>query len=142
MDHEEEIRHLGVGRHFGEWWGSKIQRTYGLRNGDKRFSLFNTIRWCEAGSTPKVRSEGPNGIIMQKVLPPCVSLVPELYRGPFDTNKIEEVLQDLISHGSYASPFMNPEGIVIYHVAAGVGFKKTIEGDQYSKEVFKQMSKN
>jgi hypothetical protein len=34
---------LGEGRHYGEWWGSGIQRNYGLK--EKRFSLFNTFRW-------------------------------------------------------------------------------------------------
>src|SRR5262249_48952948 len=33
---------LGLGLHFGEWWGSGIQRGYGLPKGEKRFSLFNT----------------------------------------------------------------------------------------------------
>ena len=34
---EEELRAgLGVGRHFGEWWGLGIQRGYGLQ--EKRFS--------------------------------------------------------------------------------------------------------
>lgn len=36
---------LGPGLHFGEWWGSGIQRGYGLPKGEKRFSLFNTGRW-------------------------------------------------------------------------------------------------
>jgi hypothetical protein len=38
---KEELRKLGPGRHFGEWWGNGIQRGYGLPKGDKRFSLFN-----------------------------------------------------------------------------------------------------
>lgn len=36
---------LGFGTHFGEWWGSGIQRGYGLPKGEKRFSLFNVHRW-------------------------------------------------------------------------------------------------
>jgi len=42
-DNKEELLTLGVGRHFGEWWGEGIQRNYGLK--ERRFSLFNTIRW-------------------------------------------------------------------------------------------------
>ena len=38
--HEDDLRQLGTGRHFGEWWGSGIQRRYGLA--EKRFSLFRT----------------------------------------------------------------------------------------------------
>jgi hypothetical protein len=43
MDHRDELLTLGPGRHFGEWWGSGIQRRYGLD--EKRFSLFNVSRW-------------------------------------------------------------------------------------------------
>ncbi len=38
---KQELLKLGAGRHFGEWWGSGIQRGYGLQKGEKRFSLFN-----------------------------------------------------------------------------------------------------
>lgn len=40
-----ELFKLGQGRHFGEWWGSGIQRGYNLPKGEKRFSLFNALRW-------------------------------------------------------------------------------------------------
>src|SRR6266853_6537645 len=40
--HTSELRTLGPGRHYGEWWGCGIQRGYGLPKGEKRFSLFNT----------------------------------------------------------------------------------------------------
>src|SRR5687767_3287692 len=42
-ENKELLMKLGVGRHFGEWWGAGIQRTYGLK--EKRFSLFNSSRW-------------------------------------------------------------------------------------------------
>ena len=42
-DHAEELRGLGEGHHFGEWWGRGIQRGYGLQT--RRFSLFNVDRW-------------------------------------------------------------------------------------------------
>jgi hypothetical protein len=44
----DELLTLGPGRHFGEWWGSGIQRGYGLPKGEKRFSLFNVSRWGES----------------------------------------------------------------------------------------------
>ena len=44
LAHKDELMALGPGRHFGEWWGSGCQRGYGLTNGEKRFSLFNTSR--------------------------------------------------------------------------------------------------
>ena len=42
---------LGEGVHFGEWWGSGIQRGYGLEKGEKRFSLFNAHRWADIEQT-------------------------------------------------------------------------------------------
>jgi len=37
-------------------------------------------------------------------------------------------------YGSLAAPgFMNPEGIVSYHIAGNTGFKKTIEKDSEPK---------
>ena len=44
-DHKGELMTLGVGFHYGEWWGQGIQRGYGLK--EKRFSLFNTSRWSD-----------------------------------------------------------------------------------------------
>ncbi len=116
QEHADELRELGVGRHYGEWWGMGIQRKYGLN--EKRFSLFNTSRWSESR-------------------PVCCSVVPILYSGPFDTTMIEHgVLHDLAKFGSVAAPgFMKPEGIVIYHSASGQLFKKTIEKDGEPKGV-------
>lgn len=59
---KEELLKLGPGHHFGEWWGSGIQRGYGLK--EKRFSLFNTFRWSDAA-----------------VRPSCCSVVPVLSAG-------------------------------------------------------------
>ncbi len=110
----DEILKLGSGRHFGEWWGGKIQRGYGEK--EKRFSLFNTSRWNS------------------ETLPACCSVVPVLYKGLFDTNKVVEVLDNLRLHGSQASPgFMKPEGVVIYHVQGNLFFKKTLDKDDEYK---------
>lgn len=116
-DHREELLTLGPGRHFGEWWGSGIQRRYGLTGDDKRFSLFNVSRW---------RDERPA----------CCRVVPVLYEGPFDTQQVEAALYDLGCAGSVAAPgFMNPEGVVVFHIAGNVGFKKTLLKDDEPKSV-------
>jgi len=130
-EHETELRQLGPGRHFGEWWGSGIQRGYGLSKGEKRFSLFNTVRWCLNGQTPQVIPGGdPRITKVQDVLPACVGLVPILWRGDFDSLPVETILTDLVTTGSKAAPgFMVPEGIVIFHVAGNVAFKKTLDKD-------------
>ena len=120
-DNKEELLNLGVGTHFGEGWGSGIQRGYGLEKGLKRFSLFNTSRWNDID-----------------VRPTCCHVVPELYRGEFITSAIENALNNLKQFGSVASAgFMKPEGIVIFHTAGNFGFKKTIEKDEIPKSLVK-----
>lgn len=112
-DHRDELLKLGPGRHFGEWWGAGIQRRYGLT--EKRFSLFNVTRWGEDR-------------------PACCHVVPVLYRGLFDQDQIESCLAKLQCEGSAAAPgFMKPEGVVVFHVAGNVGFKRTIEKDDEPK---------
>lgn len=134
-EHREELMTLGVGRHFGEWWGSGIQRGYGLPKGEKRLSLFNVSRWCLHGTTPeRIPTADPRIEKYQDVLPPCVGLVPVLYRGLFTTDACEAAIADLRATGSKAAPgFAKPEGIVCFHVAANAGFKKTLEKDEVPK---------
>lgn len=129
-EHKEQLLTLGVGRHFGEWWGNGIQRGYDLK--EKRFSLFNVGRFCLFNQEPQKIGVDK----YQQKLPECCNLVPVLYRGVFDTNKINEVLQELKDKGSVASPgFMRPEGIIIYHIAGNLYFKKTIEKDESHKSI-------
>lgn len=128
-DNKEELLTLGPGRHYGEWWGSGIQRTYWLD--EKRFSLFNVHRWCLAGAELAIN---PSTETPQEILPPCVLLVPVLYRGLFSTESCDLAIANLKQNGSSAAPgFTRPEGIICYHVAAGVGFKKTIDNDESRK---------
>lgn len=110
---------LGPGRHFGEWWGSGINRGYGLPAGQRVFSLFNTSRW-DAEYNPESWPEE-------------LGIVPVLYKGPFSKAHVNLCLANLKVHGSYAAPFMNPEGIVIYHTAANMMFKVTLENDEAYK---------
>jgi hypothetical protein len=132
-DNAAELVNLGPGHHFGEWWGQGIQRNYGMK--EKRWSLFNVDRWCLHGETPQaIPTADPRIIKMQDVLPPCCHLVPVLYRGEFSTVFVEWTLADLAKGGSKAAPgFPNPEGVVVYHLAGNIGFKKTIEKDEEPK---------
>lgn len=134
-EHREELLQLGPGRHFGEWWGSGIQRGYGLQNGEKRFSLFNVQRWVLHGTEPqRIVTADPRIEKYQDVLPACCGLVPVICRGIFNTEAAELALTCLRNNGSYAAPgFMRPEGIVVFHVAGNVGFKKTLERDEVPK---------
>jgi hypothetical protein len=135
MEHREELLQLGPGRHFGEWWGSGIQRGYDLSKGEKRFSLFNVARWCLAGETPqRILTADPCIEKYQDVLPACCHLVPVLRRGVFDTRMCDDALDELREKGSLAAPgFKFPEGIVVFHIAANVGFKKTLDKDDVPK---------
>lgn len=135
LAYAHELVNLGPGRHFGEWWGSGIQRGYGLPSGEKRLSFFNVHRWCLHGQTPQTYpTENPLIVKTQDVLPPCVGLVPILYRGVFDTAQIEAAIRNLKEGGSVAGlGFMKPEGIVVFHAAGNVGFKQTIEKDEIPK---------
>ena len=114
----EELVKLGPGRHFGEWWGSGIQRRYGMGGQDtKMFSLFNTGRWLSNPDRPE-----------------CCSVVPLLYVGVFNDAAVEETLEKLRVGGSVAAPgFMDPEGIVVFHHASQTLFKKTIKNDGVPK---------
>lgn len=108
---------LGPGHHFGEWWGAGIQRGYsvpsdGPQGRPKRLSLFNVERWKDLPESPDLGT------------------VPVLYRGLFDTARVSAALALLGAAGSVAAPgYMNPEGVVVFHVAANVGFKVTLDGD-------------
>lgn len=120
-ENKEELLKLGVGHHFGEWWGSGIQRGYGLPKGEKRFSLFNTARWSD-----------------DSIRPACCHVVPVLYEGIFNTEQVEYVLAKLEEFGSVAAKgFDRPEGVVVFHTAGNFGFKKTIEKDEIPKSLVK-----
>lgn len=115
FEHKDALTALGPGRHFGEWWGAGIQRSY--NQSTKRFSLFNVARWGEER-------------------PSCCDVVPVLYRGEFSQDAITESLERLRTTGSIAAPgFMRPEGVVVFHVAANIGFKKTLERDDLPKGI-------
>ena len=136
-EHKGELVLLGPGLHFGEWWGSGIQRGYGLAKGEKRFSLFNVQRWCLASEEPQIiPSADPRVVKMQSVLPPCCHLVPVLRRSNFSgvSRMAESAMHELRERGSLAAPgFKKPEGIVIFHIAGNCGFKMTLEKDDQPK---------
>lgn len=107
-----ELFDLGPGRHYGEWWGSGIQRGYGLDKGQKRFSLFNARRW-------------------QAYAPACCQVVPVLDVSPaFYPETLYDAIGTLRREGSQAAPgYMNPEGLIIWHKAAQQLFKYTLDCD-------------
>lgn len=126
VENAEALSRLGPGRHFGEWWGAGIQRRYGLA--EKRFSLFNVGRWYDPKDCKGEDIEG------RAPVPECCHVVPLLLKGPNEPGVMEQCIRLLAERGSYAAPgFMDPEGVVLFHIAAGVGFKKTIKKDEVPK---------
>jgi hypothetical protein len=110
LKHAEELRALGPGRHYGEWYGLGIQRGYDLP--EKRFALFNVARW---------NPENPNK-------PACCDVVPILARG--DDVSDDQTMRLLNANGSYMVPGYNqPEGIVIWHSASRQLYKRTFRDD-------------
>jgi hypothetical protein len=115
---------LGAGVHYGEWWGSGIQRRYGYANGERCFSLFNTDKFGDD-------FQGGGHQLIGGV---AVSAVPILYRGPMDTTKVTHALSRLRAFGSVAAPgFANPEGICVYHHASRKVFKATLDANDAGK---------
>jgi len=111
----EDLKELGPGYHYGEWWGLGINRGYGLK--EKRWSLLNTSKWGE--SRPK-----------------CCHVVPTLYDGDMSENAILSALGDLGTNGSAAAPgFKDPEGVVIFHLGGNLYFKKTLKNDEQPKSL-------
>lgn len=101
---ENDLRSLGEGYHFGEWWGKGIQRGYGLQ--EKRFSLFNVKLWND------------------ETKPVCCHVVPTLYEGAFDLGWIDHTAEQLTRCGSSAEPgFMNVEGVMIFVPELGTYIK-------------------
>lgn len=120
MENKEELMKLGVGTHFGEWFGQGIQRNYGLK--EKRFYLFNVSKWAD-----------------DEIRPKCCGIVPILYQGMFSEYAITNCVTELRVSGSrVAEGFMKPEGIIIFHTALSGYFKVTLEKDDIPKSIVKE----
>lgn len=120
-----ELAGLGVGAHFGEWWGAGIQRRYGCK--EKHWSLFNVGRWLSPLSSVPLATK-------QQLAPMCCSVVPILSSGIGLHDAVDKALELLREHGSMAAPgFRAPEGIVAFHTAARTLFKVTLERDSEPK---------
>lgn len=109
-ENQDDLRTLGEGYHYGEWWGKGIQRNYALP--ERRFSLFNVSRWGDNTVRPK-----------------CCSVVPTLCELPsLDIYALKDALKILMEVGSSAAPgFMNPEGVVAFHTHSHHTYKMTLD---------------
>jgi hypothetical protein len=120
--HAPALTYLGIGRHFGEWWGSGIQRGYGLSKGERKLSLFNVMRY----------SLDP--LLYSPVWEIGVEVVPLLYAGDWKLGHVDMALKTLEVTGSIAAPgYMNPEGIVIFHTSNNSLLKVTLKNDGHKE---------
>src|SRR6202044_1798124 len=102
--HAHELSALGTGAHFGEWWGSGIQRKYGLT--EKRWSLFNVGRWVDSRNA----AMRPSLTDKESYAPGCCHVVPIIATGIGTDEPVNRALEVLRSNGSIAAPgFFKPE---------------------------------
>jgi hypothetical protein len=143
LDNADALVGLGEGRHYGEWFGKGIQSGYGLD--EKRFALFNVNRWYDA-KDPEITDDSSQGInerflrTFPKAAPaPSLStltVVPviSVIDGRHLNYAVDDALHTLESEGSFIAPgFRDPEGVVVWHDAAGAFFKATIKNDEAPK---------
>ena len=125
---------LGVGLHYGEWWGSGIQRGYGLKKGERYFSLFNVRRYTEGDLL--LADDEDNSQNQAPFTTPNLRLVPILNLFEFNTTIIARDVAAMRHHGTYladAEPGFKAEGVVVFHTAANMVFKVTVENDEKPK---------
>lgn len=120
---------LGPGVHFGEWYGSGIQRKYGLSGGERWFALFNVSRWTAGTDDWSPLANLPDHVTAVPVL----AVLPTL--NGLDVNERLDWLRIKGSQAAGAKGFANPEGLVLFHTAGRVGFKVTLEKDDQPKGV-------
>lgn len=110
----EELKKLGPGYHYGEWWGAGVNKRYPEVK-TKRFSLFNASRWNDSR-------------------PACCDVVPVLARGNAFEGAVKEAMEILARDGSKAAPGnRRPEGVVAFHVPSRMLLKVTFEKDEEPK---------
>ena len=119
---EELVKTLGVGRHYGEWWGDGIQGCYDTTV--RGFALFNTEKW------QGLHKWLPGPSADREVL---LESVPVLYEGTFSEAAINKALFELRDTGSIVSPFDSAEGIVIFHTQSRKAYKVTLDANDKGK---------
>jgi hypothetical protein len=126
-EHAEELKALGPGLHYGEWWGQGIQMGYGLT--ERRFSLFNVGRWTSKFNADEKEDATTPGVHVC-IEVPCCHVVPIVLKGVFSEALVQKAIDYMEMNGSYAAPdWMQAEGIVVYHEKANQLFKVTLGGD-------------
>jgi hypothetical protein len=132
-DNAQSLVNLGEGKHYGEWFGKGINAGYGLD--EKRFALFNVAKWYDPRD-PEITEKFLQTFPKAQPAPEAVTVVPviSVIDGKHLNYAVEEALNTLESEGSFIAPgFMDPEGVVVFHDAAGTYFKATLKHDEQPK---------
>ncbi len=94
-ENKEDLKNLGHGYHYGEWWGQGIQRRYNMDT--KVFSLFHVPKGAKK--------------------PECCDVVPVLYKGILNPEWLDNIQRGIsFSHAAakYGKHFADPEGVMVY----------------------------
>ncbi|MFI6609258.1 RNA ligase family protein [Streptomyces sp. NPDC050507] len=126
-DNADDLVSLGPGHHYGEWYGHKIARGYGLT--ERRFALFNVGRWRPRTLAPEDTEWWATNHLGQALCPESCTVVPTLAVAPF--NEVPACVATLERqmhqrHSFAGNGFTRPEGVVIFDTA----------GRRYYKHLF------
>lgn len=93
QENREDLKSLGNGWHYGEWWGQGIQRRYDMDR--KVFSLFNSERFTHPDSRPE-----------------CCDVVPVLYKGSLSGYELD--LPHSVAADKYGVHYERVEGSMLW----------------------------
>jgi len=130
-DNHDELLKLGVGTHYGEWYGSKINRNYGLDH--NKFMLFNRNRYEAAiHKQQTIESICPGELSNpDDLFPACVTIETILCDNiSFDelSYAVANSLDALNDYGSaHVQGFMKPEGLIVRSNLRGTLYKVIID---------------
>lgn len=113
------VEALGMGRHFGEWAGTGIQRGYAI---EKTFFLFDPWRYDQD-------SINDHNLANESTDDPYLDTVPVLWQGKVLnlTEGIDISIGKLLTEGSHVG-YATPEGLVV-RAGAQVMWKLILEPD-------------
>lgn len=105
---------FGPGRHYGEWWGKKIGRTYNMQH--NVFSVFNNGRFyrTDGNDMDSMSTRAQEGPLFDQV-----SAVPLIYTGVYGSEQMVEKVFEFETGKSKAAAefgveFYDPEGVCYY----------------------------
>lgn len=130
---------LGMGYHYGEWYGEGIQKNPLAVKG-RYWALFNTWHWARPENALRLSLSGVQGLTHVPVLHD------ESRDGPATWETIPAVLDRLRALGSLADGYMShplahkmdyhvegPEGIIVWHKETQQKYKILLHNDSIHK---------